>query len=536
MEILILITDTTSINAISATPPAKMRSASKTAFNKRVISPSSNFQLASMSNIVMKNSWMSDSDSSCGPPEAPFSDSDTNEPGNVESNTNEPGNEVSELKKHFDLRFVKEGYDVEGLMREMAEGSEDQEAFFVVDLAMVLNKLKVWKELMPRVKPFYAVKCNNDAAICRLLASAGCGFDCASQAEIEQIMAMGVTSDRIIYANPCKQASMLRFARANEVRLMTADNVEELRKIQKLFPEARIIIRIAVDDSKSVCRFNSKFGAPPREWDALLSTARELSLDIEGFSFHVGSGCGDLQPFADAVASARDAFELARSYGFSPSLLDVGGGYPGHDGGNLRFEDVARTVSGALEKHFPAGCGVEVIAEPGRYMCSASHSYAVAVIAKRALSASQLADAGEIESFGARPGKEADAQAENQFSGGHGHGEGADAPAAARQAEVALYINDGVYGSFNCVVFDHAVVTARPLVRAVANNSKGGVVGTKLFGPTCDSIDVVAGCAELPEMAVGDWLCFRDMGAYTRCAASRFNGQGAHSVHYLWAA
>ena len=477
---------------------------------------------------------------SFAPPEAPLSDSDTSEPGCADHlvcdgwgpATFKKNHGLSALKKHVDIKMVRRDFKVEELMQEMASGSDDQEAFFVVDLTTVLEKLARWKDLMPRVKPFYAVKCNNDRAICQLLALAGCGFDCASQAEIEQVMEMGVPVDQIIYANPCKQASMLRFARGSNVRLMTADNVDELHKIQRFFPEARVVLRIAVDDSKSVCRFNSKFGAPPREWDSLLSTAREVGVDIAGFSFHVGSGCGDLQPFADAVASARDAFELARSYGFAPTLLDVGGGYPGHDAGSLRFEDVARTVSGALDAHFPAGCGVDIIAEPGRYMCSASHSYAVAVIARRALSAAQLADAGEIESFGARPGKEAEAGAESQFSAG-AHGTGDAHPAAARQPEVALYINDGVYGSFNCVVFDHAVVVPRPLHAPAAG--RRGRVATKLFGPTCDSIDVVMGCVELPELAVGDWLCFRDLGAYTRCAASRFHGQGGHTVHYVWA-
>ena len=479
-----------------------------------------------------------DTELSDAPPDAPLSDSDTSEPGceNLSGDSWGPATfsknrGLSNLKKHVDIRIVPRNFVVEELMREIADASEDQQAFYVVDLTTVLQKLACWKEYMPRVKPFYAVKCNNDEAVCRLLARAGCGFDCASQAEIEQVLELGVPVDQIIYANPCKQASMLRFARASNVRLMTADNVEELQKICKCFPEARVVLRIAVDDSKSVCRFNSKFGAPPREWDALLAKARELGLNIAGFSFHVGSGCGDLQPFADAVSSARDAFELARSYGFTPSLLDVGGGYPGHDSGNLRFEDVARTVSGALDVHFPAGCGVEIIAEPGRYMCSASHSYAVAVIARRALSAAQLADAGEIESFGARPGKEAEAEAQPMFSAAHGYGD--EAAAAARQPEVALYINDGVYGSFNCVVFDHAVVVPRPLHAPAAG--RRGRVATKLFGPTCDSIDVVVGCVELPELAVGEWLCFRDMGAYTRCAATRFNGQGAHSVHYVWA-
>ena len=60
-----------------------------------------------------------------------------------------------------------------------------------------------------------------------------------------------------------------------------------------------------------------EFGAPPAEWDALLATCRDVGLDVAGFSFHVGSGCGDLKPFADAVGSAREAFDLAaaRAYG-----------------------------------------------------------------------------------------------------------------------------------------------------------------------------------------------------------------------------
>jgi ornithine decarboxylase len=98
------------------------------------------------------------------------------------------------------------------------------------------------------------------------------------------------------------------------------------------------------------------------------------------------------------------------------------------------------------------------------------------------------------------------------------------------QPKVALYINDGVYGSFNCVVFDHAHVYPKALDARTVNT-----VPTKLFGPTCDSIDVVKACTNLPEMHVGDWLMFNNMGAYTRCAASRFNGQGAHDLHYIWA-
>ena len=57
--------------------------------------------------------------------------------------------------------------------------------------------------------PFYAVKCNNDKVILKLLASLGCNFDCASKNEIESVLDLGVSADRIIFANPCKNRNYL---------------------------------------------------------------------------------------------------------------------------------------------------------------------------------------------------------------------------------------------------------------------------------------------------------------------------------------
>jgi Pyridoxal-dependent decarboxylase, C-terminal sheet domain len=45
-----------------------------------------------------------------------------------------------------------------------------------------------------------------------------------------------------------------------------------------------------------------------------------------------------------------------------------------------------------------------------------------------------------------------------------------------------------------------------------------------IFGPTCDSIDVICRSVLLPTLKVGDWLYFTNMGAYTMAAASSFNG------------
>ena len=71
-------------------------------------------------------------------------------------------------------------------------------------MTFTINTL-IGGEKLPRVQAHYAVKCNSDKLIIKLLAYLGAGFDCASKNEIEMILDLGVSPDRIIYANPCKQ-------------------------------------------------------------------------------------------------------------------------------------------------------------------------------------------------------------------------------------------------------------------------------------------------------------------------------------------
>lgn len=59
------------------------------------------------------------------------------------------------------------------------DDSEDR-AIFVVNLDNVVEKYLKWKELVPRVHPYYAVKCNDAPGILKVLSQVGCGFDCAS--------------------------------------------------------------------------------------------------------------------------------------------------------------------------------------------------------------------------------------------------------------------------------------------------------------------------------------------------------------------
>ena len=141
------------------------------------------------------------------------------------------------------------------------------DAFFVINLAQVVRKAFEWRRLLPRVQPFYAVKCQPNPAIVQTLATLGMGFDCASEAEIrlclkalsdETEQKADITS-RIVFAHPCKSKHHLEFARREGVDHMTFDNAAELTKIHTFFPSARCILRLLpATDGMTLMPFGSK--------------------------------------------------------------------------------------------------------------------------------------------------------------------------------------------------------------------------------------------------------------------------------------
>jgi len=115
---------------------------------------------------------------------------------------------------------------IEAHIRALIDRHGLEDNFYVVDLGALQRLYHAWGEAMPRVHPHYAVKCNNDPALLATLAALGAGFDCASEAEVEQVTAMGVSPDRIIFANPCKRPADIRSAARKGVVHSTFDTGE----------------------------------------------------------------------------------------------------------------------------------------------------------------------------------------------------------------------------------------------------------------------------------------------------------------------
>ncbi|KAK0482671.1 ornithine decarboxylase [Armillaria novae-zelandiae] len=375
-----------------------------------------------------------------------------------------------------------------------------EKAFFVGDLSQVYRQHQRWRACLPEVQPFYAIKCNPDPYVLRLLAALGTGFDCASNGEINQVLAIGgIDPSRIVFANPCKAVSFVRNAGKVGVDMMTFDNADELYKVSRAHPRAKLIIRILADDSKSICAFGVKFGAPLANVPGLLAKAKELNLNVVGVSFHVGSGCYDPSAYTDAIMRSHAVFDMGKEAGYTFNLLDVGGGFE-----DVLFEQAAQYLTEAIDQYFPDRRDLKIIAEPGRFYVSRAFSLATNVIARRA--------PFPVDGGAAAVGGD-----------------------SSQQPSVMYYINDGVYGAFNCIMFDHQ--TVNPYVLSMGGSfhvpPNGPQSMSSVWGPTCDSIDLICASTRLPDaLQVGDWLAFDNMGAYTICAASQFNGFETSHVVY----
>lgn len=377
-------------------------------------------------------------------------------------------------------------------------------SFLVTNLNCVVHQLKQWRAELPMVEPFYAVKCNPDHSIIRLLASMGCNFDCATMGEVDLVLnglgdalsfgPNGKAGTGIVYANPAKMQHMLEFAINNGVRMTVIDGEDELIKIAETpgHENLQLLLRLTTDDKASVCRFSKKFGCPVAEAPRLLDVAVELGLNIAGVSFHVGSGCGDAAAYATALDHARIVFEEGAKRGMpAMSIVDIGGGFPGGingDGGPgmPTFHQIAATVRSSIDDFLlkldrPAS-EIRFIAEPGRYFVSSSTTIATKVYSRKG-------------------GK-------NKYQ--------------------ALYVDDGVYGSFNNVVYDHALPVPKRLTSVLAKEQtkEADLIPSAVFGPTCDGLDQMCSLENtvLPRCEVGEWLIWEEQGAYTHTASFVFNG------------
>jgi ornithine decarboxylase len=351
---------------------------------------------------------------------------------------------------------------------------------FIIDHDELRSNYAIFKENLPRVQAYYAVKANPDSVIVKTLFEAGASFDVSSIAEFniafdnikdlpEQEQHQWIW-DNIIYANPIKAEETL--AELDKYQpLMTFDNREEVFKIRDHAPNSRVVLRLRVSNAGAMVELSSKFGASHDEALDLIFEAVNAGLTVAGLSFHVGSQTTNFENYMQAINMAALIFKEVKERGYDQmDLLDIGGGFPApYDESVKPFSELAKRINTELDRLIPEN--IKIIAEPGRFMVATAATAVSKIIGK-----------------------------------------------AVRHGKLCYYIDDGVYHTFSGVIFDHCQYHFDAF-------KEGPTQICTVFGPTCDGLDVISMTEELPEdLERGDLLSSKNIGAYSGATSTYFNG------------
>ena len=154
----------------------------------------------------------------------------------------------------------------------------------VVDREVVRDNYTAFRRALPNSDIFYAVKANPAPQILELLAGLGSNFDCASVAEIEMALEAGATADRISFGNTIKKERDIARAYALGVNLFAVDCHEEVEKISRAAPGARVFCRVLTDGEGAEWPLSRKFGCVPAMAVDVLVYAHQLGLASYGVS------------------------------------------------------------------------------------------------------------------------------------------------------------------------------------------------------------------------------------------------------------
>ncbi len=351
---------------------------------------------------------------------------------------------------------------------------------FIIDHDELRSNYAIFKDNLPRVQAYYAVKANPDPVIVKTLFEAGASFDVSSIAEFnivydnikhlsEQDQHQWIW-DNIIYANPIKAEETLRELDKYQL-LMTFDNLEEVFKIRDHAPNARVVLRLRVSNAGAMVELSSKFGASHDEALDLIFEAVNAGLTVAGLSFHVGSQTTNFENYMQAINMAALIFKEVKERGYDKmDLLDIGGGFPApYDESVKPFSELTKRINTELNRLIPED--IKIIAEPGRFLVATTATAVSKIIGK-----------------------------------------------AVRHGKLCYYIDDGVYHTFSGVIFDHCQYHFDAF-------KVGPTQICTVFGPTCDGLDVISMTEELPEdLQRGDLLSSKNIGAYSGATSTYFNG------------
>lgn len=296
------------------------------------------------------------------------------------------------------LTPTEEGYLIGGLSAS-ALAQEFGAPLYVYDAAKIEAQYKrlqmAFKDLKLSIN--YACKALNNINVLRFLHSLGSGLDTVSIQEVELGLKAGFSPNDIIFTPNGVSLDEIKQAVSYGVKV-NIDNLGQLEQFGDLYGDSYpVCIRInphimAGGHAKiSVGHIDSKFGISIHQSRHLERIVKSLNIRVEGVHMHTGSDILDVDTF---LKGAELLFEVAHSF---PNLkyLDFGSGFkvPYKEG------DIATDIEELGEKMtamFKAFCkdygrDLEIEFEPGKFLVSEAGTFIAKVNALKQTTATVFA-------------------------------------------------------------------------------------------------------------------------------------------------
>ncbi len=253
------------------------------------------------------------------------------------------------------------------------EAKKHETPFLLVNLDIIRKNYEDLTKFFPFAKVYYAVKSNPADEVLSLLRDLGSNFDVASRYEMDKLLALGVTPDRLSYGNTIKKAADIRYCYEKGIRLFATDSETDLRNIAREAPGSKVFCRILTDGSETAdWPLSRKFGCHPDMAIDLIILSKELGLEPYGISFHVGSQQREIGAWDSAIAKVRYICDYLEGEGIKLKLINMGGGFPANyisktNDMTVYAEEITRYLEEDFGDELP-----EIILEPGRSLVGGS--------------------------------------------------------------------------------------------------------------------------------------------------------------------
>jgi diaminopimelate decarboxylase len=324
---------------------------------------------------------------------------------------------------------------------------------------------------------FYACKALTNLSVLRYIREIGCNIDCSSSNEVKLAIHAGFTPERILYTS-----NNISFAELEEVASykvnINIDSISNLRKFGNKFGNSypvgvRLRPNIMAGGNLKISTGHdaSKFGIPIEQLQEVKEVMNETGVVIRGLHIHTGSDIKDIDVFVKGV---QLLFNLSEEFD-DLEFLDLGGGFKvayrpeDHETDiDLLGKKLAEAVSG-FEKS--SGRKLKLWFEPGKFIVSEA-GYFVATV-------NVVKETPSIT-----------------FAG----------------------LNTGLNHLIRPMFYDawHTIVNI--------SNPEGPVKKYNITGNICET-DTFATNREVNEIREGDYLVFKNAGAYCFEMSSNYNSR-----------